>query len=135
MHRVRISGYPPTSVDPQIATVHPAQFTQLTHKRCELRLGFRITHQHADAPHALGLLRGRRDRPRRRAAEQRNELAPPDHSITSSASASKLSGTSSPSDFAVLRLITKLNLVGCSIGRSACLAPLRILSTKVAARR
>src|SRR5262245_48090694 len=31
------------------------------------------------------LLSARRERPRRRAAEQRDELAPPDHSITSSA--------------------------------------------------
>src|SRR6516225_5588325 len=77
MHRVRISGYPPTSVDPQIATVHPAQFTQLIHKRCELRLGFRITHQHADPPHPLGLLRTRRDRPRRSAAESTDEIATP----------------------------------------------------------
>jgi hypothetical protein len=52
------------AADPQIATVHPAQFTQLIHKRCELRLGFRITHQHADPPHPLGLLRTRHDRPR-----------------------------------------------------------------------
>ena len=34
-------------------------------------------HEHADAPHPLGLLRARRQRPRRRrAAEQRDELAP-----------------------------------------------------------
>ena len=43
------------------------------------------------------LLRPRRQRPcRRRAAEQRDELAPPDHSITSSARASRVGGTSSP---------------------------------------
>src|SRR5207245_11130642 len=40
-----------------------------------------------------------------------------------------------PSALAVLRLITNSNLVGCSIGRSAGLAPFRILSTWVAARR
>jgi hypothetical protein len=34
-------------------------------------------HEHADAPHPLALLRPRREGPRgRRAAEQRNELAP-----------------------------------------------------------
>jgi hypothetical protein len=33
-------------------------------------------HQHADAPHPLRLLRSRCDRPGRRAAEQRDELAP-----------------------------------------------------------
>jgi tRNA(fMet)-specific endonuclease VapC len=36
---------------------------------------------------------------------------------------------------AVLRLITKSKVVGCSTGRSAGLVPLRILSTYVAARR
>jgi hypothetical protein len=68
----------------------------------------------------------RRERPRRRrAAEKRDELAPP-HSITSSANASSLSGTSRPSAFAVFRLITSSNLVGCMTGRVDGLAPLRI---------
>ena len=57
--------------------------------------------QHADAPHALALLRPRRERQRRRAAEQRDELAPI-HSITSSARPSSGSGTASPSVLAVL---------------------------------
>ena len=49
--------------------------------------------QHADTPHALALLRPRRERPRRRrAAEQRDELAAL-HSITSSARASSVGGT------------------------------------------
>jgi putative ABC transport system substrate-binding protein len=51
------------------------------------------------------------------------------HSITSSASASNLSGMVSPSAFAVPRLITSSNLVGCSTGRSAGLAPWRIRLT------
>src|SRR5262249_18759731 len=81
------------------------------------------------------LLRARRERPRRcYAAEQRDELASP-HSITSSARASSVGGTSIPSVFAVLRLITSSNLVGCSTGRSAGLAPFRILSTYAALRR
>src|SRR5262249_793898 len=50
------------------------------------------------------LLRARRDWPRRRAAEQRDELAP-SHSITSSARPSSVIGTVRPSAFAVLRLI------------------------------
>src|SRR5215831_2892860 len=70
-------------------------------------------------------LRARRERPRCRAAEQCDELAPL-HSITSSASASNLSGTSSPSAFAVLRLITNSNFVGCMTGRSAGFSPFRI---------
>jgi tripartite-type tricarboxylate transporter receptor subunit TctC len=46
--------------------------------------------------------------------------------ITSSASASSLSGTFRPRAFAVLRLMTSSNLVGRMTGRSAGLAPLRI---------
>src|SRR5262249_55530059 len=80
------------------------------------------------------LLRARRERPSgRRATEQRDEYAPL-HSITSSARASSVGGTSRPSAFAVLRLITSSNFVGCSTGSSAGLAPLKILSTKAAAR-
>src|SRR5262245_35611145 len=41
------------------------------------------------------------------------------HSITSSARASKVAGTSRPSALAVLRLITNSNLVGACTGRSA----------------
>src|SRR5262249_43489893 len=59
---------------------------------------------------------------------------PPHHSITSSARCCKNKGTSSPSAFAVLRLMTSSNFVGCSTGRSAGLAPLKILSTKTARR-
>src|SRR5262249_42187577 len=54
----------------------------------------RTLSKHADAPQAL--LRARRERPCRRAAEQRDELAAP-HSITSSARASSVGGTSRPS--------------------------------------
>ena len=50
----------------------------------------------------------------------RDELV---HSITSSASASSLSGIWRPSALAVLRLITNSNLVACITGRSAGLAP------------
>src|SRR5262249_45795236 len=104
------------------------------HKRCELRLGFQITHQHADPPHPLGLLRARRERPRRcRAAEQRDELAAL-HSITSSARASRIGKTSKPKALAALRLITNSNLVPCWTGKSAGFTPLRILSTKLAER-
>src|SRR5262249_54275420 len=46
----------------------------------------RSQHQYGDAPHTLGLLRARRERPRGcRAAEQDDELTPPqvDHATTS----------------------------------------------------
>ena len=74
------------------------------------------------------LLRARRERPRRRAAEQRDELAPL-HSITSSARASSDGGTSRPSALAVLRLMTSSYLVGACTGKSAGFSPLRMRST------
>src|SRR5262249_2002042 len=49
-----------------------------------------------------------------------------DHSITSSASESRVGGTVRPSRRAVLRLITSSNLVDCRTGRSAGLVPLRM---------
>src|SRR6516165_8515479 len=58
----------------------------------------------------LRLLRARRERPCRRASEQRDERAPL-HSITSSARADRPGGTSRPSVLAVFRLIRNSNLV------------------------
>src|SRR5262245_25997326 len=73
------------------------------------------------------LLRARRERPScGRAAEQRDELAPPDHSITSSARARSVGGTSRPSARAVTRLMTNSNFVDCMTGRSAGFAPFSI---------
>src|SRR5262245_4827589 len=64
------------------------------------------------------LLRACGESPRnRRAAEQRDELAPP-HSITSSARSRNDSGIWRPSALAVVRLTTRSNLVGCSTGIS-----------------
>src|SRR5262249_34467439 len=81
------------------------------------------------------LLPPRRQRPRRRrAAEQRYELAAL-HSITSSARASSVGGTSRPSALAVLRLITNSYLVGACTGRLAAFSPLRMRLTYEAARR
>jgi len=48
------------------------------------------------------------------------------HSITPSAVTCSVSGTVRPSAFAVLRLITSSNLVGCITGKSAGFAPWRI---------
>src|SRR5712691_3329420 len=49
--------------------------------------------------------------------------------MTSSAWNSRLGGIVSPRAWAALKLMISSNLVGCSTGRSAGLAPLRILST------
>src|SRR5262249_44755293 len=72
------------------------------------------------------LLRPRRERPRgRRAAEQQYELAAL-HSMTSSARAMSVRGTSRPSTFAVRRLRNSSTFVVRWTGRSAGLSPLRI---------
>src|SRR5262249_2943309 len=123
----------PAHVDTRSTTVDPAQFLQLVQERRDSGSAFRVagcgTHEHSDAPRPLALLRARREGPRRRAAEQRDELATPDHSITSSARASSDGGTVRPSALAVVRLMTRSNFIGCSTGMSPGLAPRRILST------
>src|SRR5262245_4388867 len=77
-------------------------------------------HQNPDGCH----VGARRERPSRR-AEQRDEL-PACHSITSSASESRLSEILTPSAFAVLTLITSSNFVGCNTGMSAGFSPFKI---------
>src|SRR5262245_875842 len=79
-------------------------------------------------------LRPRNKRPehrtgRRRSAEQRDELPPPDHSITSSARTSKVGGTSRPIALAAFKLTTVSYLVGACTGRSVGFAPRRIRAT------
>jgi hypothetical protein len=49
--------------------------------------------------------------------------------ITSSATPRSVGGTVMPSAFAVLRLMASVNLVGCMIGRSPGLSPLRTRPT------
>src|SRR5262245_45932848 len=120
-------------VNPDVTAVCPSQLLQSLQQRPHARLCLRIVlrqvHQHADAPHPLSLLRLRPEWPcRRRASEQRNELAA-SHSITSSASASSDGGTVRPSALAVLRLMTRSYLVGACTGRSPGLVPLRMWST------
>src|SRR6185312_8068616 len=57
------------------------------------------------------------------------------YSITSLARARSVAGMVRLSAFANLRLITNSKVVGCSTGRVAGSSPLRIRSTKTAARR
>jgi hypothetical protein len=66
----------PTIVNAHVAADGPAEFGEPLRKRPDAGRCLRIvcghTHEHADAPHPLGLLRPRRERPRsRRAAERR----------------------------------------------------------------
>src|SRR5205823_3615348 len=115
-------GIAPPIINSNIAAILPAQLLKALLKcgdtRTNIGIAFGDRHQHAHAANSFRLLRARRERPRRRAAEQRDELAPLHlwaHSITSSARASSVGDTSRPSAFAVLRLMTSSNFVGCSI--------------------
>ena len=121
----------PARLDPRVAADAPAQQRQPLQERPDANLEFRIIRssrqKYPDAARGLALLRARRERPRRRrAAEQRDELAPL-HSITSSARASSEGGTSRPSALAVLRLMNSSTFVDCWTGRSAGFSPLRTL--------
>src|SRR5262249_35436934 len=118
----------PTIFDYNIAAIDETGFAEaLTKSRDQMgaRLGGAVL-EIPDHRHRR-LLRPRRERPRRCAAEQRDEPAP-FHSIASSARASSVSGTVTPSALAVFTLMTSSNLVGPWTGRSAGLAPLRMRS-------
>src|SRR5262245_23780416 len=96
----------------------------------EIRAGHRVVlikaHQYADPVGRVRLLCPNSRRPRRRPAEQRDELAATDHSITSSARPRSVIGKVRPSVFAVLRLMKSSTFVACWTGRSAGLAPARM---------
>ncbi len=117
---------PPAQIDAKIAPDAPTELLQALLERRDISLRFRLfgggIHQNPDAPYPL--LRTRRQRPGGCAAEKRDELAP-FHSITSSASASSLSGGAMPSSLAVFRLMARTNFVGCWTGNSPTFSPLR----------
>src|SRR5215467_2256058 len=100
----------PTILDPHVAADGPTQFLEALQERRVASLSFRIVraevHEHADTPHALSLLRPRRERPRCHTAEERDEVAALHlrrHSITSSARPRSGNGIVRPSVLAVLR--------------------------------
>src|SRR5262249_43886450 len=130
--RSRSATSSPQRVSPHIAATTPTQLLQRLLERRDSGLAFSIirspVHKHANPPHTLRLLRARRERPRGRAAEEHDEVAAV-HSMTSAARRRNDSGIARPSALAVVRLITRSYLVGCSTGRSPGFAPSRILWT------
>src|ERR1019366_10168967 len=82
--------------------------------------------QDTDGRH-LCRLRAHGERPRDRGATSQCDKLASSHSITSSARAISVGGTVRPRAFAVLRLMTSSNLVGCWTGKSAGFSPLRTL--------
>src|SRR5262245_10579750 len=94
-----VASLGPAILHCEIAAIAPPQFPQSPDKGgsqsalCRCRTGAQQANDRW-----LALLRPCRERPRRRrSAQQRYELATPDHSITSSAATSRPSGTSMPS--------------------------------------
>src|SRR5262245_26598469 len=71
-------GRSPARVDPHVAADAPARLLETLQERPDAGLKFRIVRsrgqENADETHPLALLRVRSERPRRRAAEQRDEL-------------------------------------------------------------
>src|SRR5262249_44457402 len=116
-------------VDVDGLSVHIAQIAQGREERFKSRRPQCPGIKREEAEPRYSWLRTCRERPRRcRAAEQRDERAAL-HSITSSARASSVGGTSRPSALAVLRFTISSNLVGCCTGRSAGFSPFRMRST------
>src|SRR5262245_28069648 len=90
----------PARIDPHVATLDPSELVkslaECGYEALILRIGFGGCHQDADLAHTFALLRPRRERPRRRAAEKRDERAP-SHSMTSSAATCSVTGIARPS--------------------------------------
>src|SRR5262249_42997054 len=117
-----------TVFDQDVLTLDVACFLEALAEGChEVRgVSERGVPQETNNRHRL--LRARRERPRRRAAEQRDEIASL-HSMTSSARASRVAGRVRPRSFAILRLSTNSNLTGAWTGSSPGFSPLRMRST------
>ena len=116
----------PAILDRDGATFDPAEFAQPLHESGNpMAQGPSRAHAEKSDGRQLRLLRTRRQRPRRSAAEQRDEVAS-FHSITSSARACRVKGTSRPKALAVLRLMISSSFVDCWTGKSAGFAPWRI---------
>src|SRR5260370_29142673 len=131
------SACPPAHFDARVAIPGPAQLFNPPKKGGKVSftlLGRSDAHQHRDCAASVSLQRVGGEWPNCRGAKS-SKKRPPAHSITSSAVASSIGGISRPSVFAVLRLIAKLNLVGCSKGSSAGLAPSRIFFNSPATPR
>ena len=122
----------PADIDLHVAAVGPAQLLQRLQERHQTVLFLGIVRRYVISTPMRRIRSACCARAAsghgRRAAEQRDELAPL-HSITSSARASSVGGTSMPSALAVRRLIRNSNFVGPSTGIKLGFAPFSILST------
>jgi hypothetical protein len=73
---IDINAVPP-KVHPHVAAIGPTQARKRFNEPRDVRIRrFVARREHADGPHAVALLRARRQRPSSRAAESGDELAP-----------------------------------------------------------
>ena len=117
----------PAILDRDIAAVGKARFTQ-SFEETSKTIGVLLRRARVQESDHRPLLRARTKRPDRRSTKSGNELAPP-HSITSSARSRKSRLIVIPRARAVARLTTSSNFTGCSIGKSAGLAPVNTFCT------
>jgi hypothetical protein len=120
--------YPPTVPISEVGVAETAERISR-----ELGASVRLALYIRFAPIATELMRCRElTRCARTGCEQSQQRG--SYSITASARAMSIGGTSRPSALALRRLMINSKCVGCSTGRSEGLLPLRILSTKYAHR-
>src|SRR5262249_35623343 len=128
-----VASFGPAILHRDRAIPHVAELAQALQQRGDqLAPASGCRAEDADGRQLARLLRvrlvERQDRRGCRPGDERHESAA-FHSITSSASASSVGGMFKPAARAVLRLITRLNLLGAWIGSSVGLAPRRMRST------
>src|SRR5262249_60340653 len=74
-------GCTPAVGNLEVAAIRKVQIFEPLHKglypTLRFHIVFSVPHKHADASHPLALLRARRQWPRRRTADERDDLAPP----------------------------------------------------------
>jgi hypothetical protein len=121
----------PTILDSDVIAFDEADLTQTLPERSDkVRRAGRGRASEEAYHRQRGLLPLCRERPRSsRTAEQRDELAPSHHSITSSARASRDGGTVRPSTLAVCVFMISSKLLDWTTGRSEGAAPLRMRPT------
>ena len=78
-HHLKVTAAP-TNIKLRVAAIHPSKLFEPMDEcfgpRLSLWIIFGEAHQHTDEPRPFGLLRAPCKRPRRCAAEQRDELTP-----------------------------------------------------------
>src|SRR6516165_11875586 len=126
--RVRPADWSASGVTPNADTLLPPQTLGERDHRCVARRSVAV-HQCARLCGGWWRWRFRWPRGRRLWWLWRQHWATSSHSITSSARASSVGGTSMPSALAVLRWITSSYLVGAWTGSTLGFSPLRMRST------